>query len=319
MPGINDDDLPSYRDLLAREEGPAGSAWGLWGQDDLFGALNLLTPERVRAAAALVRQGHVFALNWDLNLPNPGFGVRGKPRHALWGRADYVRDDLLDNFYLQGSSHWDAFSHFGHPDHGFFGGVRPDEIHGGLGSRHGIEHFAARGLAGRGVLLDVGRWFAAQGRTFDYNASTPITVADLEGTRRAQGVELRVGDVLLVRTGWMAHYLAQPQEWRTAIARDIAIPGLAAGPEMIAYLWDHHVAAVAADNYSVEVYPFPDLRSSLHVACLGLLGIPLGEFWDLEALAAGSARDGVYDCLLTSAPLHQVGGTASPPNALAIK
>jgi hypothetical protein len=45
----------------------------------------------------------------------------------------------------------------------------------------------------------------------------------------------------------------------------------------------------------------------------------LGELWPLGDLAADCADDGVFECLLTSAPLNGRGGIASPPNALAIK
>jgi kynurenine formamidase len=320
MPTLNNSDLPTYAQLLTRTDAPAGSSWGLWGPDDALGALNLLTPERVSAATRLVRRGAVFALNWDLDLPNPALGTRGKPRHTILGRQPWGRDDLLDNFYLHGSSHWDSFCHAAYPEHGYYNGVQPAQITGQPGTRNGIDTFARRGLVGRGVLLDVGRWLARQGRAFDYRTSSGITVEDLEATRQAQGVTFEPGDLLLVRTGWLAFYLEQPQVWRDAIARTPTIPGLAAGPAMFAYLWDQHVAAVAADNYAVEAFPFqPSGAGSMHANLLGLLGIPLGEFFFLEELAADCSDDGSYAFLLTSAPLHLRGGTGSPPNALAIK
>jgi kynurenine formamidase len=312
--------LPNYAELLQRTDTPPGAAWGLWGKDDELGAFNLLTPERVRAATGLVRRGAVFSLNWDLDLPNPALGTRGKARHHVFARYPWGRDDVADNLYLHGSSHWDAFCHFAYPERGFYNGVQPDQITGQPGTRNGIEQVAKRGVVGRGVLLDVGRYFARHSRVFDYAAASPITVADLEATRREQGVKLETGDVLLVRTGWMAFYLEQPQPWRNAVAHTPTIPGLAAGPDMFAYLWDHHVAAVAADNYAVEVFPFqPGGQSSLHANLLGLLGMALGEFFDLEALAEDCQQDGVFEFLFTSAPLNLLGGTGSPPNALAVK
>jgi hypothetical protein len=101
-------------------------------------------------------------------------------------------------------------------------------------------------------------------------------------------------------------------------------------------LWDLHVAAVAADNPAVEVwYPGsrldPDELAALqadparspdwfvHYSLLPLLGIPLGELWDLGPLAAACRADGRYTCLLVSAPLNLDHGVASPPNALAIR
>jgi hypothetical protein len=56
-----------------------------------------------------------------------------------------------------------------------------------------------------------------------------------------------------------------------------------------------------------------------HFRLRPLLGIPLGELWDLDRLADDCARDGVYEFFLTSAPLNLHTGAASPANALAIK
>ena len=55
---------PTYRQLFEREGYPQGSSWGLWGDDDQIGALNLVTPEKVQAAARLVKRGAVFPLGW---------------------------------------------------------------------------------------------------------------------------------------------------------------------------------------------------------------------------------------------------------------
>jgi hypothetical protein len=86
-------------------------------------------------------------------------------------------------------------------------------------------------------------------------------------------------------------------------------------------LWDMHIAALAADNPAVEVWPPSSLDEAgfAHLALLPLLGLPLGELWDLDGLADDCAADGVYVCLLTAAPLNVYGGVGSPANALAIK
>jgi hypothetical protein len=63
--------LPNYSELPVRAGAPAGSSWGLWGDDDVFGTLNLATPERAARGAALVRRGAVFNLNLELELPSP--------------------------------------------------------------------------------------------------------------------------------------------------------------------------------------------------------------------------------------------------------
>ena len=96
-------------------------------------------------------------------------------------------------------------------------------------------------------------------------------------------------------------------------------PGLS-GEDVPAFLWDHRIAAVAADNLTVEAArPGGGAGLPLHEALIARLGMPLGELWRLGPLAADCAGDGVFEALITSAPLNVAGGAGSPANALALK
>jgi kynurenine formamidase len=311
----DDRPLPRYADLPVRPGAPPRSAWGLWGDDDQLGALNLLTPERIAGAARLVQHGKLFPLNWEMELPNPSIG-RGRPRHTVWSHRPWGFDDIYDNYYPQSSSQWDAFSHAGAKGYGWYNGAQEEDIL-GPEARNGIHTWARRGIAGRAVLLDVGRWFEHNGREFDYDDWTPITVADLEAVIAYQGTAIETGDILLVRTGWMAYYLQQDNRWRERVARRRRVPGLESCLEMVEFLWDLHVAAVAADNFAVETYHDPE--HTLHAHLLALCGVPLGEFWYLEGLAADCAEDRRYESFFVSTPLNKFRGAGSPPNATAIK
>ena len=77
------------------------------------------------------------------------------------------------------------------------------------------------------------------------------------------------------------------------------------------------MSAIGADNPAVEA--FPPGSPFLHRYFLPLLGIPLGELWDLDALADDCATDNTYDAFFTSAPIYVPGGVASPPNAIAVR
>jgi hypothetical protein len=57
----------------------------------------------------------------------------------------------------------------------------------------------------------------------------------------------------------------------------------------------------------------------LHTRLIPMLGLIMGELFDLEALADDCAGDGRYTCFFTSAPINLPQGVASPPNALALK
>jgi hypothetical protein len=300
--------------------------------------LNLLTPERVVAAAQSIRRGAVFALNWDMGLPDPPLFGRQPFRHTVTGGATSTsHDDVLDGWNTQSSSQWDGFRHIRNhaaaedePGTGHFGGVGDDD--------HGIHHWARRGLAGRAVLADIGRWRESIGRPLRYDQPDPIEPEEIGECLGAQGSAIEEGDVLLVRTGWIGWYEQQPHDVRTRLADvgSLATPGLRSGERLAEVLWDLHIAAIGCDNPAVEVWPpgattTPEHESEVrsdrrrlheiftHTMLLPMLGLPLGEMWTLEALAADCAADGRYHGFFTSAPLNLPAGVASPPNALVIK
>jgi len=314
--------LPRFADLPVHPNAPPGSSWGVFGEADELGTLNFIGPEQVQAAAALVRAGRVFALNWDVALPSPPFFMRGEPSHTLFEKFDgIVLDDWLDNFYLQGSTQWDGLRHYSDADYGWYSGATHDDVSASGPGRLGIEHFARRGIVARGVVLDVVRSVEREGGRLDPFDFFPIGPELIERVAGEQGVDLRVGDVLLFRTGWVGAYerLTQDKREQLAAAGRPGSPGLS-GEDLPAFLWDHGIAAVAADNPALEAgHPGTGSNLSLHKALLARLGMPLGELWVLEPLAADCAADGVYECLLTSAPLNVAGGAGSPANALAIK
>ena len=318
--------LPSYDDLLERTGAPPGSSWGLWGDDDVLGCLNLLTPERVVRAAALVRHGRVFPLNLELDLPDPPLFGRPGPVHDVTSLAadGSIHDETLSNWNTQASAQWDGFRHVAHTEHGFYNGVADEE--------HGMHHWARRGIVGRGVLADVARWRESQGLAVRPGEADVISVDEIASTLDAEGTTVEIGDILLIRTGWLAWYRGLDTDARAETATGFASIGLRSGPELPRFLWDLHIAAVAGDNPAVEVFPpgtgvdldnpsavMDDPDGFAHRALLPLLGLPLGEMWDLDALAADCAADGVYEFLVTSAPLNLTAGVASPPNALAVK
>ena len=313
---------PRFAELPVDPSAPPGSSWGVFGDADELGTLNFIGPEQVRAAAALVRTGRVFALNWDVALPSPPMFMRGTPSHTLFEKFDgIVLDDWLDNFYLQGSTQWDGLRHFSDADYGWYGGATQDDVSSSGPGRLGIEHFARRGIATRGVLLDVVRSVERAGGELDPFDFFPIDATVIERVAEEQGVELRAGDVLLFRTGWIEAYerLSEEEREQLAAAGRPGSPGLY-GEDLPEFLWDHGVAAVAADNPALEAgHPGTGSNLALHKALLARLGMPLGELWVLGALAADCAEDGVYESFLTSAPLNVAGGAGSPANALAIK
>jgi hypothetical protein len=321
-------DLPTYDELPVRPGLPPGSSWGLWGDGDRLGCLNLLTAERLLVAAAEVKEGAVFALNHPLDSPSPPLFGRSTLEHeVLWIDDGLGHDDELAGFNTQGSSQWDGFRHVRHPQYGFYNGIADED--------HGVSYWAAKGLAGRAVVCDVARWRAAVGRPLDVSTNDVISPDDVLATLEAQASPVAVGDILLLHTGWLDWYRGIDVDQRRGLAKVCYAPGLAPGTATVRMLWDLHLAAVACDNPGLEIEPagsnltaaqladshLPDRHHerSAHFSLLPLLGMPIGELWDLGPLAAACAADGRWTCLLTSAPLNLPHGVASPPNALAIR
>ena len=249
--------LPKYEDLPPADGG-ARSGWHVFGDDDQVGRLNLQTPDRVVDAARLVNSGAVFPLNAPVDAVDPPMFGRGAPRHTVIDAGnDCDFDDQLDDFNPQASSQWDSLAHVGFAPGVFYNGADADDVR--HGRRNTIDHWARRGIAGRGVVIDLDDLLGGAGAGFDPGETRRVTVAELEAARRRAGVSWQPGDVMILHTGYLEWYLGQDRATREDIAAagdDIASVGLDRGPEMLAYLWDSGIAAIGADNPGVEAGPF---------------------------------------------------------------
>ncbi|MGD0116425.1 MAG: cyclase family protein [Candidatus Binatus sp.] len=316
-------EIPSYDELPVRAGAPAGAAWGVFGDDDEVGTINLLTPARVVDAASSIRSGKVFALNLPINIPDPPLFTRGKHSHTvkIFPNLEFVLDDYLDNFYPQASSQWDALAHVKHPVHGAYNGIPDKEITGRGGMRLGIDNLARRGIAGRGVLADVARYYDRIGKSITFTKAESIPLEDVQAALEEEAVTLQAGDILLIRIGWTKFYLSASDEIKAELAKETVTPGIEGSDRTARWLWDNHLAAVASDSPALEALPKGPGNENefLHFHMLAFFGMPIGEMWNLEGLADDCAADGNYDFFLTSAPLNIPGGVGSPPNALAIK
>jgi kynurenine formamidase len=308
--------LPTYDELPEVPGLGMRHAWGVFGEDDRIGTMNLLHRSAVVEAAGLVRTGEVISLDLPLNLPNPPLFGRQPYVHHVFPLNRHEFDDRVDNFHLQGSTQWDALGHVRCREFGFWGGRTENPT--AESNDLGIDQWAARGIVGRGVLLDVAGWAESLGQGF--NALTPrtITADDLAATALAQGVVLERGDILCVRTGWVGHYQQLDDAGRVDYGTNPVFAGLAGSEATARYLWDHHVAAIVCDNPAVEVVPVDPAAGSLHRRLIPLLGLALGEMFDFETLAPRCRSLQRWTFLFTAAPLNIPGALGSPGNALAV-
>ncbi|MFE5402916.1 hypothetical protein ACFQ9Z_16455 [Streptomyces sp. NPDC056580] len=85
---------------------------------------------------------------------------------------------------------------------------------------------------------------------------------------------------------------------------------------------------MATDTFDVEVLPVlagidfrhaPEGDGMMHQELIARLGLPLGELWNLHALAVDCRTTGRWDSLLTVKPLNLTGGVGSPANVTALR
>ncbi|KUL48999.1 cyclase [Streptomyces sp. NRRL F-4489] len=291
--------------------------WGRWGPDDEIGTLNLITPEVVRAAAAAVRSGRRVPLALPLHRDGVQTGMipgRINPlhtmvaiNHEIFGPDTVASSDDAVTMGLQAGTHWDGLAHVSHSGR-LYNGRPATAITAHRGATAlGIEKAAP--LVSRGVLLDVARAHGTDRLPGGY----AVTPDDLAAAEELAGTAVRSGDIVLVRTGQLRHYLAGDRE-----AYAMPSPGLSVRtPE-----WFHarEVAAVANDTLTFEVFP-PEIEGlwlPVHALHLVEMGMLQGQNWNLEELSEVCAEEGRYAFLLCAMPEPFRGGTGSPVAPVAI-
>jgi kynurenine formamidase len=210
---------------------------------------------------------------------------------------------------LQSASQWDGLAHVFYDDQ-LYNGFPATDV-GPRGAKHCSIDKLAKGIVGRGVLLDIARL-----KDVDWlQAGEVITADDLDAAAERQGVTVGSGDILLVRTGWRTKFKREGNalEWMSGE------PGL--GMSCCEWLHDHEVAVVASDNWAVEALPgeIPGEVLTVHMVLIRDMGMTLGEILDFDELADDCAADGVYEFLLTAPPIKFTAAVGSPINPLAIK
>jgi kynurenine formamidase len=296
--------------------------WGRWGDDDQRGTLNHIDADVLRRAAGEVASGRLFNLGLNFDSEGPQLGVRRfnpklyvtelatplNPRHP----SAVYSDDVI-HMPLQAATQWDALSH-AHYDGVLYNGCQAcDTLSLKGAARLGVESLATPGILSRGVLLDIARLKGVNELPLDY----AIGAADLDLACQTQGVEIEPGDIVLVRTGHIRRFTVEGDR---ALFNGLQ-PGL--DPRCADWIHDKSLAAIAADNVAVEVLTADGRKSEmplpLHMLCLREMGCPLGEMFNLEALAQDCASDGRYSFLLSAPPLALTHAFGSPVNPLALK
>jgi kynurenine formamidase len=297
--------------------------WGKWGPDDELGTLNYVQPADLVKAASLVRKGKAFSLALDFNQfgPQKGWGGRFNPIHtmlatgtdAVAGRQESMQIQYADDMVtmpLQCGTQWDALGHIFYGDK-MWNGYDARLVDSNGAKKNGIEKTRDR-MVGRGVLLDVARFKGG-----DYlEEGFGIGNDDLDTCAQAQGVEIKPGDFVIVRTGQMEHCLARG-DWGGYASGDA--PGLRF--ETAEWIHRKQIAAICCDTWGCEVRPNESTEAfqPWHWIVIPMIGITMGEIFYLKDLAADCAQDKVYEFLFCGPPLPITGAVGSPINPMALK
>jgi kynurenine formamidase len=306
------------------------SNWGRWGKEDQLGTLNYITPETIASAAKEVRKGAVFSLAIPLDGKGPQRGAAGRFNPMLLMTRDggdaitgaYPLDWLNGNdketrstdeviiMPTQGGTHWDSLAHIIHKDV-MYNGWKASEVSSTGAKKNGIFNSREK-IVGRGVLLDVAR--ARKREALDRGEG--ITSDWLDEAAEKQKVEVKEGDIVLVRTGHMAAS-RKTGSWGDYAGGDQ--PGLSI--DALDWVKEKRVAALASDTWGLEVQPFEvkEVHIPFHILAIVYMGLSLGEIFDLEALAKDCDSDGRYSFFLAAQPLPFTKGVASPINPIAIR
>jgi kynurenine formamidase len=302
--------------------------WGKWGPDDEIGTLNYITPEDIVAAARLVRKGKTMSLAVPFDEKGPqgaksAYGAIGRfnPIHVMLRSGTDAYSGVLDHRKIRGAddiiimptqcgTQWDGLGHIFYGDNMWNG--RDCRTVTSFGAQKcGIEQTREK-IVGRGVLLDIPKMLGMEWLPDGFG----VTNALLDQAERHFDVHVRRGDFLIVRTGHLEAKVVA-KTWDGYSGGDA--PGLAF--ETLDWLHAKQVAGIATDTWGVEVRPNQTTEAAQpwHWIAIPIIGLTVGEIFNLTELSRDCAEDGRYEFLFVAPALPITGAVGSPINPQAIK
>jgi len=283
-----------------------------YGADDTRGAVNNLSPEGVKRAAALVKTGKVYALGIPTGPDSPVFGERKytaeiiptpPPGQPPIGENKVTAFDEKVTTSMGIGTQMDGLGHLG-IDHRHYNGLAADALNTAQGFKT-LELSGVPPIVTRGVVIDMARHFGKP-----LVAGQVFSRADIQAALKAQKVTLGKGDVVLFHTGWMAAKLASDKA-----AYQATEPGL--GEEGAIWLADQGVVAIGADTIALDAIPFETANRPfvVHQTLLAKKGVHILENVNVGPLAA----DGVTEFLFVLGQPRFVGTVQVVVNPIAIR
>lgn len=189
----------------------------------------------------------------------------------------------------------------------------PAEYHGGYTEQDILSDFGPTRadaatippIVCRGVLADVAGIRGVDVLPADHE----ISAAELEEALAVHDEAIQPGDAVLIRTGYMRHWItASP-----AVLETHARPGI--GADAARFIGNRGACVAGADTEAIEIIPSNDpLVLPAHVELIQRRGVHIVENVYLEDLA----RDGVGAFLFVCLPLRILGATGSMVRPIAV-
>jgi kynurenine formamidase len=310
------------RDDLSRRSwlGGVGSLAALAALTDVASAQ---TPSAESFVTAL-KAARIFDLSFTWNDQSPVLSLNPpysfalnrthKMTHEIFGQVPGSRVSWTSEMMFFSGQHGaptiDAIGHIGRDLklHGGVDAVAATSTPGGIGGNLGIEAFPLDLVVSRGVLLDVARHVAG-GQPDPLPPGFEITGKHLDETMAAQGVDVRKGDSVLIRTGWGQLFGKDNAKY---LGEQSPGPGQDAAKWIIA----RGVRLAGDDTATFEKRPaaYGKELFSVHMMLLTDNAIYIVENMNLEPLSAARA----YTVALVIAPLKIQGASGSPLRAVAL-
>ncbi len=310
---------PSPKEAPFIGEEPKGKQWwpSRYGEKDELGTLNELTSAKVVEAAALVKHGKIFDMGTSYGSKNPGFPPRFWHSTTL---AHRVLSPLGKNKFVWLEEQFSGCPGVGtqtdNPAHvgieyepgdiRFYNGFTLEEVL--SGSAMAVKFQDWPPIVTRGVLADMASFY---GRELD--AGDPVSAKDIQDCLARQGVDVKPGDALLVRTGWMRWFTEDPAKFMSGE------PGITA--DVIEWAYEKRLSFIAVDQWSSEVVPMVDSEEKWPVHCEAIAkrGFTWGQDFDMEALAEDCKTDTIYEFLFIDSCPKITGITQGISAPIAIK
>jgi len=295
--------------------------WGRWGPHDDKGTLNYITPDKIVAAAALIKSGRSVSMSIPIDKeagpdnPHPAVHYMARTHDIGGGGAakglhvGFATDFLGIQFHGDCHTHLDALCHISY-DGLLYNGLPAQTVTTEGAARLDVTAYAG-GVSGRGVLIDVPRYRGVKW----LEPGEAVTADEILEIEESEGVRLGRGDIMLFRTGQYRRRL-EMGPWKVGEGGE-GRAGL--DPYSLVLLHEREVAAFLPEGDG-EVSPSyaEGLASPIHALQVAAMGMLCADSLQLEELAAVCEGEKRFEFFVCIAPLRLPGATGSPFNPIAV-